>query len=121
MSAPPDLGGAATVMVEHGRLLAAWFGEAKGCRELRKHTGWYLHGYPVGPDLRRRFALVSSLAELEDLVARLDPAAPLPAAAVRSMRGHTNGPRRVVLPDGWLDEVDDATPPRSADLLVSGG
>ena len=41
--------------------------------------------------------------------------------ALRAPRGHTNGPRRVVLPDGWLDEIDDPTPPEGAELLVSGG
>ena len=38
------------------------------------------------------------------------------------VRGHTNGPRRVVLPEGWLDHPDDASPPAAAaDLVVSGG
>ena len=35
-------------------------------RDFRKHTGWYLTGYPVGPEVRRRFAQVSSLVELDD-------------------------------------------------------
>ena len=29
--------------------------------------------------------------------------------------------QRVTLPDGWLDLVDDPTPPAGADLLHSGG
>ena len=36
-------------------------------------------------------------------------------------RGHTDGPGPVPLPDGWLDLVDDPTPPAGAELLVSGG
>jgi hypothetical protein len=37
-------------------------------------------------------------------------------------RGHTNGPIRVVLPEGYLDDLDDATPPAdSAITALSGG
>ena len=37
------------------------------------------------------------------------------------MRGHTNGPRRVTVPDGWFDDVDDLRPSPGAEALVSGG
>jgi nifR3 family TIM-barrel protein len=117
----PLLGEVAIVLAEHGRLLAGWFGESKGCRELRKHTGWYLKGYPVGPEARRRLAMVSTLAEVDDLLAGLDPLVALPAEAEGLMRGHTSGPRKVILPEGWLDAIDDLTPPEGADVLVSGG
>lgn len=115
----PRLGEVAVVLRRHAALLVEWFGEDKGVRELRKHAGWYLTGYPVGPEVRRRLANVSSRPELDALLGGLDP-----AASVRSdglPRGHTNGPRRVHLPQGWLDDPDDATPPDGADLLVSGG
>ena len=46
---------------------------------------------------------------------------PFPTDALRMARGHTNGPRPVRLPAGWLDDVDDPTPPVGGDLLVSGG
>lgn len=119
--APPRLGEVADVLGEHGRLLADWFGEDKGVRELRKHTSWYLKGYPVGPEVRRRFAMVSSLVELDDLLAGLDRRQPPPADAGRLVRGHTSGPRRVVLPAGWRDSVDDPTPPSGAAVAPSGG
>ena len=38
----------------------------------------------------------------------------LPPEALRMARGHTNGPRPVRLPAGWLDDVDDPTPPSAA-------
>ena len=50
-------------------------------RDLRKHMAWYLMGFPVGSELRRGFALVSSLDELDDLIAQLDHDAPFPEAA----------------------------------------
>jgi hypothetical protein len=40
----------------------------------------------------------------------------------RLTRGHTNGPIRVVLPHGYLDDLDDLTPPDDADVAaLSGG
>jgi len=43
-------------------------------------------------------------------------------ASLRIPRSHRGGPRRVVLPDGWLDDPEDMTPPPAeAEALVSGG
>src|SRR5262249_33627318 len=64
----PRLGEVAAVLVEHAELLVGWFGPDKGVRELRKHTGWYLTGYPAGPELRRRLSQVGGLDELADLL-----------------------------------------------------
>jgi nifR3 family TIM-barrel protein len=121
-SPTPLLGEAAAVMVDHARLLAAHAGEHQAMREFRKHTSWYLTGYPVGGEMRRRFGQVRTLAELEDLVAGLDPTLGVVAGGERIRRGHTNGPIRVALPDGYLDDLDDDTPPPDADVSrLSGG
>jgi nifR3 family TIM-barrel protein len=117
----PRLGSVAAVMAEHARLLATYMGEPAGLRDFRKHTGWYLAGFPVGAETRRRLASVGSQAELDGLLERLDREVPLPDAARRLPRGHTDGPRPVALPDGWLDHPDDPRPPAHADLAVSGG
>ena len=91
-------------------------------RTFRKHTSWYLTGYPVGSEARRRFGMVSSLTELEDLIAGLDPAITLVPGGARIRRGHTNGPIRVALPDGYLDHLDDLTvPDDDTAMAVSGG
>ena len=109
-------------MAEHARLLADWLGEDGALRDFRKHTGWYLTGYPVGPAVRRRLAAVSSLGELDDLLATLDPSLEVVPGGLRAHRGHTNGPRPVHLPHRWLDDPDDLTPlPSEAEALVSGG
>ena len=97
-------------------------GEAAALRDFRKHTGWYLTGYPAGPEIRRRLAQVSSLAELDDLLAALNPEATLLPGGLRIRRGHTNGPRPVHLPERWLEDPDDVTAlSPEADALVSGG
>ncbi len=119
---PPTLGEIVTMMREHARLLAEWFGEESGMRDFRKHTGWYLQGFPAGRDTRNALRLVKTLDEVDALLDTLDPWAPFPKEVLRTPRGHTTGPRPVKLPDGWLDDVDALTPPdRLADLLVSGG
>jgi nifR3 family TIM-barrel protein len=120
--ASPLLGQASAVMARHGRLLADHLGENLAMRDFRKHTSWYLTGYPVGGETRRRFANVSTLAELDDLIAGLDPAIELVPGGERIRRGHTNGPIRVALPDGYLDHLDDVTVPDDADVMaLSGG
>ena len=120
--AAPRLGEVAAVMAEHAALLSDHLEGDRGIRDFRKHAGWYLTGYPVGPELRRRFGMVSSLAELDDLLAALDPTAELVPGGGRIVRGHANGPIRVTLPEGYLDHLDDETPPDDADVVaLSGG
>lgn len=118
---PPGLGEIVAMMSAHAHLLAQWFGEDIGIRQFRKHSGWYLTGFPVGSSVRRSLGQAVTLAEVEDLLAGLDPTLAFPPEAMRMARGHTNGPRPVRLPAGWLDSVDDLTPPAGGDTLVSGG
>jgi nifR3 family TIM-barrel protein len=117
---PPTLGGVADIVRRHGELLAAHFGEDKGMRDIRKHIGWYLHGFPAGSELRRALALVKTLGELDGLLNQLDGAVPFPDAAA-GPRGRQGSPARVALPDGWLADPDDCTVPAGADVMHSGG
>ncbi|WP_240746890.1 tRNA dihydrouridine synthase DusB [Cryptosporangium phraense] len=117
----PSLGEVAVTMRRHAELLASWKGEAWGLPDFRKHVAWYLKGYPVGSALRRELGMVSTLAELDDLLARLDADAPYPVTEIGEPRGRTTGARRVVLPEGWLDDPDALTTPEDAELDVSGG
>jgi len=119
--APPDLAEICSMMLVHLDLLCGLFGEELGTRQFRKHAGWYLTGFAVGPQVRRSLALASSVDEVAGLLAGLDQSLPFPTEALRMARGHTNGPRPVHLPDRWLETVDDPTPPVGGDLLVSGG
>jgi nifR3 family TIM-barrel protein len=117
---PPRLGEVSAVLHRHAVLLTEHLGEHKGVRDLRKHMAWYLRGFPVGSELRQRFGLVATLAELDDLLAQLDATVPFPSDA-EGPRGRQGSPGRVVLPEGWLADPEDATVPAGAELLHSGG
>ncbi len=103
----PKLGEVTAMMRRHAELLAEHMGPERGCKEFRKHVSWYLKGFRAGGDLRHRLALVSTLAELDALLAELDPDEPFPVGELGAPRGRQGAPRRrVVLPEGWLDDTD---------------
>lgn len=117
---PPNLAQVAATMRRHAVLLQAHMGVDKGIRDMRKHIAWYLKGFPVGSELRRRLGLVDSLDELDELLAQLDLDQEFPADA-DGPRGRQGSPGRVVLPEGWLDDPDDPSVPFGAELEHSGG
>jgi nifR3 family TIM-barrel protein len=103
----PRLGEVAAMMRRHTELLAQYLGEERGCIEFRKHVSWYLKGFSAGGELRRELAMVSSLAEMDTLLARLDPTEPYPVDQLGAPRGRQGSPReRVALPEGWLADTD---------------
>jgi nifR3 family TIM-barrel protein len=122
----PTLGEVAQTMRRHAEYLTeSYDSELKACRDIRKHVGWYLKGFPAGRDTRRRLALVDSLAELDDLIAGLDLDAVWPGEPAEGQRGRAGSSHRVALPDGWLDsqELNEASAAvvAQAELSVSGG
>ncbi|HEY5515010.1 MAG TPA: tRNA dihydrouridine synthase DusB [Pengzhenrongella sp.] len=122
----PGLREVAVVVRRHAELMVELFGEqSKALRELRKHMAWYLKGYVVGGELRRALGLVSTLVELDDLLGRLDLDQPYPGPGAEGPRGRAGSPRRVSLPEGWLDSRDLSDDFRrslhEAELSVSGG
>ena len=123
---PRPLGVVIEAMRRHARLLADHYeahgGESLAMRDFRKHTNWYMSGYPVGPEVRRRLSQISTLLELDQIVAELDPAMGMVTGGERIKRGHTNGPIRVSLPERFLDDRDELVIPDDNDVMaLSGG
>ena len=64
-------------------------------------------GFRAGGELRHRLALVDSLAALDRLLEDLDPDEEFPVRELGTPRGRQGSPRsKVVLPEGWLDDID---------------
>jgi len=122
---PPTFGEVARVMLDHARRLAAWIGTPWGVRDFRKHATWYTKGFPDSARLRERLIRIETLDDLEKLLAEVDPATAFPPAAMRARRGKRGRrQKKVTLPEGYLDDPDDATPPEAEHRLseaVSGG
>jgi nifR3 family TIM-barrel protein len=119
---PPALGEVCEIMREHARLLAGFQGEGPALRAFRKHAAWYTKAFPGSARLRQRLLQVSTRAELDAILGELDPGTPYPPEAMRVPRGKHGGTQRVALPEGFLDALDDDTPPGpEAEDPTSGG
>lgn len=118
--ADPTLGTVTEIIYRHAELLAEHSGEHHACRDIRKHIAWYLRGYPVGGEVRKELAQVSSLSELREKLA------PWADSTVRAedadgARGRQGSASKVALPDGWLDDPEDETVPEAAEIENNGG
>ena len=82
-------------------LLASWLGEGPALRSFRRHASWYTKGFRGSAAARQRFMQVSTLGELDDVLATLDPNESFPASAMRVPRGKSSGTQAVSLPHGW--------------------
>jgi hypothetical protein len=95
------------MMRRHAELLCGHMGEERGCKEFRKHVSWYLKGFAAGGDMRRSLAMVDTLADLDRLLAELDPTEPFPVHELGTPRGRQGSPKsRVALPERWLEDED---------------
>ena len=118
----PDFGEVADIMMEHARGLVEWFGEPSALRSFRKHAGWYTKGFRDSARLRDRLMRITTLADLEAILADIDRDEPYPRAGLLARRGKRGGTQRVVLPPRFLETLgDDTPPPADAEDSVSGG
>ena len=116
----PTLFEVSEIIYRHGELLVEFFeAEGRAMRDLRKHMAWYLKGFRVPRELRSKFGMVSSLGELQYLLAQLEDQ-PYPVEVGESPRGRTSHGRPVHLPDGWLNDPFEI-PEITIDDSVSGG
>lgn len=57
----PTLEERCATMVEHVRWMVERYGEEKGVRDIRKHIGWYVRGFPGNKHFRERFYRCSTM------------------------------------------------------------
>jgi nifR3 family TIM-barrel protein len=124
--AEPTLGEVAAAFRRHAELLVDFFDdEDRACRDIRKHVAWYFKGYAVGGELRAALATSSSLDQIDELLATLDPDQPYPGADAEGQRGRAGTPKVPSLPDRWLDSRELQETHRAelteAELSTSGG
>jgi nifR3 family TIM-barrel protein len=110
---PPRFGEVMDTMREHARLLCNWIGERVGARDFRKHATWYTKGFPGSTKMRDKLIRIDSLAELDAILDEGDRSLHFPPGAMRVKRGKKGGRQKVQLPDGFRDDLEDATPPEA--------
>ena len=119
---PPLLGGIVEIMLEHATLLSNWFGERMAMRSFRRHSTWYTKGFRGSAELRQRLMQIATLADLRQALEGVDGSQPFPPSAMRVPRGKGSGTQAVSLPENYLLNRDDATPPGAdAEDEFSGG
>lgn len=107
----PPLGFVMDAFHRHAELLIEFFDgdEGRACRDIRKHVAWYFKGYGVGGETRRRLAAVESLAHMDEIFTEMDRELPYPGDGAEGQRGRAGSPKRVALPDGWLQNRESAS------------
>ncbi|SJM48833.1 tRNA dihydrouridine synthase DusB [Gulosibacter sp. 10] len=121
----PGLREVGAAMIRHAELLHEFYeDEGRASRDFRKHVAWYFKGYPVGGEVRQRYAKIDTIDQLRELVAEL-PDEPWPGRGAMGTRGRAGSARRAHLPEGWLDSRTmssaDASDIADAELDISGG
>lgn len=64
----PEVSQVAAMIMRHAKMQADFKGEYLGIREMRKHTAWYMAGYPNSAKLRKLVNQVESCDELAELL-----------------------------------------------------
>jgi nifR3 family TIM-barrel protein len=117
---PPRFGEVMETMRRHARLLVEWAGPRHGIRDFRKHATWYTKGFPGSTKMRDKLIRIESLEELDAILAEGDPELAFPPLAMRAKRGKKGGRQRVALPEGFRENLADATPPEAEEAGDGG-
>lgn len=119
---PPTLGEIAAIIREHARLLAGFFDERVAMLHMRRFGCWYTKCFPGSAKLHPLMQKLTTLADLEPVLAQLPGDLPFPVEALRVKRGKSTGVQTVALPEGYLDNLDDdAAPCAAAEDVTEGG
>jgi nifR3 family TIM-barrel protein len=115
----PNFGRVVDVMLDHARRSCEWFGEGPAMRAFRRQATWYTKGFRGSAQLRQQLMQTRTLNDLSEAVRDVDRHAPFPESALRVPRAKGSGTQVVSLPDGYLDQLGDDTPP--LEEITDGG
>ncbi len=110
---PPKWSEIVRIMEGHARALMGVFGPERGVFQMRKWCSWYTKGFHGSASIRGRLARMRSLEDMLAVLAEVDGETPFPLHVLRVNRAKRNGTQRVKLPEGYLDDLEDDTPPKS--------
>jgi len=111
--APPNWSEIVRIMELHARALMGVFGPERGVFQMRKWCSWYTKGFRGSASIRGRLARMRSLEDMLTVLGEVDGDTPFPQHALRVSRAKRSGTQRVKLPEGYLDDLEDDTPPKS--------
>jgi nifR3 family TIM-barrel protein len=121
----PRLGGILALIREHAERLIALFDEENAIRQMRKWCLWYTGGFRGAGAVRAVLPRITTLADLLAALAHLDPDEEMPLVVLRTSRAKDGRRQEVRLPDGYLADREDVTPPREElserDVALAGG
>lgn len=118
---PPNLNQVTEAMADHAARLSAWTGEEAAMRAFRRHATWYIKGFRGSARMRAALMQITNLSQLQNVLAEIASDEPYPVSAMRVKRGKTAGTQKVALPPGYLDELEDSTPPGPEAEAGDGG
>lgn len=64
----PEVAEVVAMILKHAAMSVEFKGEYLGMREMRKHTAWYMTGYPNASKLRGKVNQIETYAQLESLL-----------------------------------------------------
>ena len=110
---PPNMGEIAKIAHDHAERLIELFGPDHGMRQMRKWCSWYTVGFRGSAKARGELVRVTKIEDMDRVLGKLDPDEPFPLAALHAHRGKGGRTQCVKLPEGYLDDLNDDTPPKS--------
>ena len=101
----PDLGQVCDIILRHVGMLVDFYDgdERMAVHDIRKHIAWYIKGFPVGGEARRRLMSCETIDGLRAVMDGLDRSATLPDELLGAPRGRVKYQKKVHVPYGWLD------------------
>jgi hypothetical protein len=81
-------------------------------RQMRKWGVWYTKGFHGSSAVRESIVRVASLDELETALGKLNLEESFPVQALRANRAKGSRKQKVILPEGYLENLNDDRPPK---------